>query len=63
MNYLHQTDRNEALLDLIQFFVNGSGCKGTVTAEMLQAASEGFHDIIKKMTEEFDEVIIFKLNL
>ena len=36
--------------------MNAAGCKGTVTAEMLQAASEGFHDIIKKMTEEFDEV-------
>nr|XP_039258564.1 cohesin subunit SA-2-like isoform X1 [Styela clava] len=51
----YKADRNEALLDLIQFFINASGCKGTVTPEMLREASEGFQDVIKRMTEEFDE--------
>ena len=52
-----QADRSAALLDLIQFFVHASGCKGTITSQMLRDATEGFQDVIKKMTEEFDEVL------
>ena len=51
-----QADRSEALLDLIQFFIHAAGCKGTITPQMLRDATEGFQEVIKKMTEEFDEV-------
>ncbi|XP_078491496.1 cohesin subunit SA-2 isoform X2 [Ciona intestinalis] len=51
----YKTDRNGALLDLIQFFIHASGCKGTVTPKMMQEVSEGFQDVIKQMTEQFDE--------
>lgn len=39
---------------LMQFFINASGCKGRITSEM-QATMEHVA-IIRKMTEEFDEV-------
>lgn len=41
---------------LMQFFINASGCKGRITSEM-QATMEHVA-IIRKMTEEFDEVCI-----
>ncbi|KAK6485407.1 cohesin subunit SA-2 isoform X2 [Huso huso] len=50
----YQQDRDTALLDLISFFIQCSGCKGrVVTAEMFQSR----HDtgLQKKMIEEFDE--------
>ncbi|XP_058886191.1 cohesin subunit SA-2 isoform X2 [Acipenser ruthenus] len=49
----YQQDRDTALLDLISFFIQCSGCKGMVTAEMFQSR----HDtgLQKKMIEEFDE--------
>ena len=56
LNFLLQSDRNAALLDLIQFYINASGCKGTITPQMMRQATEGFQDVIKRMTEEFDEV-------
>ncbi|XP_078693251.1 cohesin subunit SA-2-like isoform X3 [Branchiostoma floridae x Branchiostoma belcheri] len=49
----YKQDRDMALLDLIQFFIQCSGCKGLVTAEMLHNMEHS--DIIRKMTEEFDE--------
>ncbi|XP_078612245.1 cohesin subunit SA-1-like isoform X6 [Branchiostoma floridae x Branchiostoma japonicum] len=49
----YKQDRDMALLDLIQFFIQCSGCKGVVTAEMLHNMEHS--DIIRKMTEEFDE--------
>uniref|UniRef100_H2YHP8 SCD domain-containing protein n=1 Tax=Ciona savignyi TaxID=51511 RepID=H2YHP8_CIOSA len=51
----YKADRNGALLDLIQFFIHASGCKGTITPQMMQEVSEGFQDVIKQMTEQFDE--------
>lgn len=42
-----------ALMVLMQFFINASGCKGRITTEI----SFMEHTvIIRKMTEEFDEV-------
>lgn len=39
---------------LMQFFINASGCKGSITPEMQQTMEHVA--IIRKMTEEFDEV-------
>uniref|UniRef100_A0A4W3JYP0 Cohesin subunit SA n=1 Tax=Callorhinchus milii TaxID=7868 RepID=A0A4W3JYP0_CALMI len=50
-SYKH--DRDVALLDLINFFIQCSGCKGIVTAEMFRHMQNS--EIIRKMTEEFDE--------
>lgn len=38
----------------MQFFINASGCKGKITQSM--AANMEHAAIIRKMTEEFDEV-------
>ncbi|XP_073209876.1 cohesin subunit SA-2-like isoform X16 [Lepidochelys kempii] len=46
-------DRDVALLDLINFFIQCSGCQGMVTAEMFQSLCNS--DVIQKMTETFDE--------
>uniref|UniRef100_A0A8C9SVN9 Cohesin subunit SA n=1 Tax=Scleropages formosus TaxID=113540 RepID=A0A8C9SVN9_SCLFO len=50
-SYKH--DRDMALLDLINFFIQCSGCKGTVRIEMFRNMQNA--EIIRKMTEEFDE--------
>ncbi|MGH0172611.1 UNVERIFIED_CONTAM: hypothetical protein FKN15_063863 [Acipenser sinensis] len=50
-SYKH--DRDMALLDLINFFIQCSGCKGVVSAEMFRHMQNS--EIIRKMTEEFDE--------
>uniref|UniRef100_A0A673GLA4 Cohesin subunit SA n=1 Tax=Sinocyclocheilus rhinocerous TaxID=307959 RepID=A0A673GLA4_9TELE len=50
-SYKH--DRDVALLDLINFFIQCSGCKGGVTGEMFHNMQNS--EIIRKMTEEFDE--------
>lgn len=50
-SYKH--DRDTALLDLINFFIQCSGCKGIVTGEMFRHMQNS--EIIRKMTEEFDE--------
>ncbi|XP_067853229.1 cohesin subunit SA-2 isoform X2 [Heptranchias perlo] len=50
-SYKH--DRDIALLDLINFFIQCSGCKGVVTGEMFRHMQNS--EIIRKMTEEFDE--------
>ena len=57
----YKNDRDSALLDLIQFFINSSGCKGRITPHMY--ASMEHAEIIKKMTEEFDEVSISKMQV
>lgn len=49
----YKADRDSALLDLIQFFIHCSGCRGTITP--LMYASMEHAEIIRKMTEEFDE--------
>lgn len=47
-------DRDSSLLDLISFFIQCSGCKGVVTAEMCQSKED--RDVMSKMVEEMDEV-------
>ncbi|XP_041857402.1 cohesin subunit SA-2 isoform X2 [Melanotaenia boesemani] len=47
------TDRDSSLLDLISFFIQCSGCKGVVTAEMCQSKEDS--EITSKMVEELDE--------
>ncbi|TRY95235.1 hypothetical protein DNTS_023077 [Danionella cerebrum] len=49
----YKTDRDIALLELINFFIHCSGCKGTVGPEMFRHMQNS--EIIRKMTEEFDE--------
>ncbi|XP_056141356.1 cohesin subunit SA-2-like [Lampris incognitus] len=49
----YKQDRDIALLDLINFFIQCSGCKGAVSAEMFRHMQNS--EIIRKMTEEFDE--------
>ncbi|XP_022098591.1 cohesin subunit SA-2-like isoform X2 [Acanthaster planci] len=49
----YKSNRDTALLDLINFFIQCSGCKGTVTLEMYSNMEHS--DIIRRMTEEFDE--------
>ncbi|TFK05494.1 DNA-binding protein RFX8 [Platysternon megacephalum] len=46
-------DRDVALLDLINFYIQCSGCQGMVTAEMFQSLCNS--DVMQKMTETFDE--------
>ncbi|CAK6959104.1 cohesin subunit SA-2 [Scomber scombrus] len=48
------TDRDTSLLDLISFFIQCSGCKGVVTAEMCQSKEDS--DVMSKMVEKLDEV-------
>uniref|UniRef100_A0A665VBK6 Cohesin subunit SA n=1 Tax=Echeneis naucrates TaxID=173247 RepID=A0A665VBK6_ECHNA len=50
-SYKH--DRDIALLDLINFFIQCSGCKGVVSGEMFRNMQNS--EIIRRMTEEFDE--------
>ncbi|KAK2186468.1 hypothetical protein NP493_199g04022 [Ridgeia piscesae] len=50
---LYKQDRDTALLDLIQFFIRCSGCKARITAHMYHNLEHT--EIIRKMTEEFDE--------
>lgn len=49
----YKTNREAALVQLMQFFINASGCRGKVTPDMAQMDHTL---IIKKMTQEFDEV-------
>ncbi|XP_063069695.1 cohesin subunit SA-2 isoform X2 [Engraulis encrasicolus] len=48
----YAVDRDTALLDLISFFIQCSGCKGLVTAEMFQSRDI---DVMSKMKEDVDE--------
>ncbi|XP_056411819.1 cohesin subunit SA-2-like isoform X2 [Hyla sarda] len=49
----YQEDRDAALLDLINFYIQCSGCQGVVTAELFQNVKN--RNIMQKLTEEFDE--------
>lgn len=49
----YKSNREGALVQLMQFFINASGCRGKVTLDMAQMDHTL---IIKKMTQEFDEV-------
>lgn len=49
----YKIERETALISLMQFFINASGCKGKISPAM-QATME-HTSIIRKMTEEFDE--------
>ncbi|XP_056145578.1 cohesin subunit SA-2 [Lampris incognitus] len=49
----YKTDRDTAILDLISFFIQCSGCKGVVTAEMCQNRAD--NEVMSKMVEELDE--------
>ncbi|XP_071839259.1 cohesin subunit SA-1-like isoform X2 [Apostichopus japonicus] len=49
----YKANREEALINLVNFIIHSSGCKGTVTLEMYSQMEHS--DIIRKMTEEFDE--------
>lgn len=49
----YKSNREGALVQLMQFFINASGCRGKVTPDMAQMDHTL---IIKKMTQEFDEV-------
>ncbi|KAL7834202.1 hypothetical protein SRHO_G00284490 [Serrasalmus rhombeus] len=49
----YKSDRDVALLELINFFIQCSGCKGAVSLEMFRHMQNS--EIIRKMTEEFDE--------
>lgn len=49
----YKLDRETALIALMQFFINASGCKGKISRDM-QSTME-HTSIIRKMTEEFDE--------
>ncbi|XP_068184959.1 cohesin subunit SA-2 isoform X2 [Antennarius striatus] len=48
------TDRDFSLLNLISFFIQCSGCKGVVTAEMCQNKEDS--DVMSKMVEDLDDV-------
>ncbi|XP_077292414.1 stromal antigen isoform X2 [Arctopsyche grandis] len=48
----YKSNKEAALMQLMQFFINASGCKGKITPEMAQMEHVM---IIRKMTEEFDE--------
>ncbi|OCT92516.1 cohesin subunit SA-2 isoform X2 [Xenopus laevis] len=50
---VYQEDRDAALLDLLNFYIQCSGCQGVVTAEMFQ--NQGNQDIVQRLTEEFDK--------
>lgn len=57
----YKVDRNAALLELIQFFIQCSGCRGQITPYMY--ANMEHAEIIRKMTEEFDEVCLILMSL
>lgn len=49
----YTTDKENGMVDLIQFFVQCCGCKGTVTPKMLE--EEESVNAIRQLTEQFDE--------
>lgn len=49
----YKVDRGQALIALMQFFINASGCKGKIEPQPPNAIDHTA--IIRKMTEEFDE--------
>lgn len=51
----YKADRDSGLRAIMQFFISASGCKGKITAQMQDNMEHAA--IIRRMTEEFDEVI------
>ncbi|KAK0404943.1 hypothetical protein QR680_017716 [Steinernema hermaphroditum] len=53
--WIEEYDRHpdNALVQLQQFFVSCSGCKGVISSVMIQKMD--YKDIIRRLTEEFDE--------
>ncbi|XP_062856992.1 cohesin subunit SA-2 [Trichomycterus rosablanca] len=49
----YKLERDASLIHLINFFIQCSGCKGAVSGEMFRHMQNS--EIIRKMTEEFDE--------
>ncbi|XP_013381266.1 cohesin subunit SA-1-like isoform X1 [Lingula anatina] len=49
----YKQERDQALLQLIQFFIQCSGCRGKISQQMYETMEHA--EIIRKMTEEFDE--------
>ncbi|XP_040580520.1 cohesin subunit SA-1 [Lepeophtheirus salmonis] len=49
----YKEEKDKALLSLMQFFISASGCRGTITP-LMQSSME-HTDIIRCMTEEFEE--------
>ena len=52
----YQANRDEALIELMQFFLDSSGCKGKLTQTMYLKMEHV--DMLRAMTEHFDEVSI-----
>jgi hypothetical protein len=51
----YKADRDSGLRAIMQFFISASGCKGKITAQMQNSMEHAA--IIRRMTEEFDEVM------
>ena len=51
----YQTDRDSALLELIQFFVTATGSATEITAQLYMHISNGFEEIIKLATDDISE--------
>lgn len=51
----YQANRDEALIELMQFFLDSSGCKGKLTQTMYLKMEHV--DMLRAMTEHFDEVM------
>ncbi|CAG2174230.1 unnamed protein product, partial [Oppiella nova] len=49
----YRQDREAAILELMQFFIRSSGCKGKITPHMRESLDNG--QIIRALVEEFDE--------
>lgn len=50
----YKADRDSGLRGIMQFFISASGCKGKITSQMQNSMEHAA--IIRRMTEEFDEV-------
>lgn len=50
----YKADRDSGLRAIMQFFISASGCKGKITSQMQSSMEHAA--IIRRMTEEFDEV-------
>ena len=49
----YKSDRDNALLALMQFFISAAGCRGRITPYMQSSMEHA--DIIRQMTDEFEE--------
>lgn len=55
----YQANRDEALIELMQFFLDSSSCKGKLTQAMYLKMEHV--DMLRAMTEHFDEVFFLLL--